>query len=99
MIELPPHAELMKLADNFADMQGAVQANAAYRDDVVTDVGVLAVSNTRDKLESAVRAYGEACARAAIEAAAKRCEDDDSSFMEDWPSLARIADNIRALAG
>jgi hypothetical protein len=48
--------------------------------------------------EAEMRAYGEACARAALEAAAQWCDTEDSSFMEEWPSPGMIAAHIRVLS-
>jgi hypothetical protein len=65
MIELPPPAELMKLADQYGY---ACHERAGLPDGSPDTIAA------RAALESAVRAYGEACARAAIEAAAGICD-------------------------
>jgi hypothetical protein len=91
MIELPPPDKLMQLADKYAkDSMGAVMFPCATND---------AVADThRAALESALRDYGEACARAALEAAAEIVKDGGAAGptgeFGDW--LMPI-DAIRAL--
>jgi hypothetical protein len=88
MIELPPLPEILtETARAFADAW-AMPGGRAHTD---------AMSN----LESVVRAYGEACARAAIEAAARTCELERVSAVEPCEYNEAIGDcayAIRALA-
>jgi hypothetical protein len=84
MIELPPPT---------GKLIGALQVLRANTDHHDSAAGQAAI----DKALAAVRSYGEACARAALEAAAQACATEGAS---DW-IRAKICDDcatrIRAL--